>query len=118
MQPATEDRRDRGRDGEDHGHVRHHALGGVAFINITHHRATDHQSRAGGDPLQGAEKPECANARRERATDRGQRQHRERDQNYPPPSERIGDRAMPEAHERERNQIRGQALLNLERTRA
>src|SRR4051812_1032175 len=72
MEPAAEHRSDRGRDGENHRDLRHHALPVMTFVNIPHHRASDDESSARGDPLQRAKKPEYLNGWSQRAADGSQ----------------------------------------------
>ena len=115
MQPAAENRRDGRRDRENCGHVRHDPLGSVPFVNIAHDGAPHDQAGAGCDTLQSAQEPEDLDRRRQRTTNRGQRQHRERAKNYPTPAQRIGDRAMPKAHQSERHEVRSETLLHLQR---
>ena len=78
---------------------------------VTDDRAADDNTRARGKSLQRAEKPQRLDVAGDRAAERGQRVDAKAAQDDRPTAERVGQRAMPEHHEGEREQVGGQRLL-------
>jgi hypothetical protein len=66
-------------------------------------------------PLQRPEKDQVRDVGGQRTAHRGQREHRHPGQHHRPASEAVGQRAVKQAHEGEREQIGRQGLLDLQR---
>ena len=115
LEPAADDRRHRRRNREDHHYLRHQALCFVAVVAVTYDGAPDDHPDARQQSLQGAEEKQRANARCQRASDRGERVARNPHQNRQPPTKRVGHRAMKEHHACVREQIRRKRLLHVQR---
>jgi len=114
LQPAAEHRRHRRGHGEHHGDLRNQALCRWPIVQVANNRPADDNTGTAGHPLQRPQQPEVFDACRQHAAGRGQRKEGDRDENHPPPAQGIRDRAMPERHQRERQQVRGQRLLDLQ----
>ena len=63
LQVAANDRRGSWRDGEHHGHVRHHALRRRTVEQIAHNGAAEDDAGAGRHALNGAQQPQMFDAR-------------------------------------------------------
>jgi hypothetical protein len=100
------------RDTEDHRDVAHQPLRVVALQRIAHDRAADDQADARGQSLQRAEGQQHRQRRGQRAADRGQREHRDADQDHRPPAERVGQRAVHQRHRRVAEQVDADGLLH------
>ena len=115
--PAAEDRSDRGGDREDHRHEREQLLGFGSGIEVADHRATDDDAGAGRDALEDAEGPEVLDRVRRRASERRDHEDAERHEDHVATTKRVGQRAMPQDHHREREHVRRHRLLYLDRRR-
>ena len=91
--------------------------GRCAVVEVAHDGAADDDAGAGRDTLQGAQDPQMLDARRENAASRSECEQRQRNEDDASPTQRVGQCAVPERHDGERDHVRGERLLHLQRRR-
>ena len=116
--PASEDGCHGRRQPEEERHERHEALRLDVVEEVADHRAAHHHARAHRQALHRAPRDEHVNVVRERRSQGGERVHHERGEDHRAASEAVRERAVKEEHDPEREEVRGEGLLDLERRRA
>ena len=112
LQPAAQHGRDGRRQREHHHDVRKDFLRGGARIAVLHDGAADHGTGARRQPLQHAPGQQPAQRRRQRGAHGGDHIQHQRDENHGTAAERIGQGAVKQHHEGEREQEKAQRLLH------
>src|SRR4030095_7550838 len=100
------------RNAEYEGDLRHQALRLGTVETVANDRSTDDHAGSGRNSLQRAEQPQRLNVAGDRAAERSERKQTEAGDDDRSATERIGERAMPQHHERIRKQVGRKRLLN------
>ena len=106
-----------GPEAEHERHLRHHALRLGAVEAVADDRAPDDEPGARRQSLQHARQPQRLDVAGDRAAERAEREHDEAAEHDRPAAERVGQRAVPQHHEREREHVDRQRLLERDRRR-
>ncbi len=114
-EPAADHRRDRRRQPEEKRHQRHEPLRVLGTEEVADHRAAHHHPRAHRKPLHDTPHDQRLHAARERGARGGDGVDHECHEDHGPAAEAVGKRAVEKEHQPEREEVRRERLLQLER---